>query len=133
MDRHQEETLVRKEREGRGGRRFRLFLLLSSHAVTADLGISDLTKAAEFFCSDGIIVTGSETGSPADGEDVTEAREATQLPLVIGSGVTEANMKEYHGKADVLIVGSHFKVGGRWHDDVDEDRVRNFMTKHKQV
>ena len=108
-----------------------LLFLFSSHAVTADLSISDLTKAAEFFCSDGIIVTGSETGSPADVKDVTEARKATPLPLIIGSGVTEANMEEYHGKADVLIVGSHFKVGGHWHDNVDEVRVRNFMTKHR--
>lgn len=106
--------------------------LYSSHAVTADLDISSLAKAAEFFHSDGLVVTGTETGSPADMTDIEMVRKVTQLPLIIGSGVTEEDLGKYvRGKVDVLIVGSHFKVGGRWHGDVDEDRVRSFMDQHE--
>lgn len=43
---------------------------ISSHAMTADLKIKDVAKAAEFFLSDGIIVTGSCTGEEADHEDL---------------------------------------------------------------
>lgn len=109
-----------------------IFNNFSSHAVTADLDVADLAKAAEFFHSDGLVVTGSETGQPAAVSDVDKVREVTQLPLIIGSGVTEENLSDYRDKADVLIVGSHFKVGGHWHSDVDKERVRNFMTKHKR-
>lgn len=106
-------------------------IFLSSHAVTADLDVADTAKAAEFFHSDGLVVTGCETGQPAAVTDIDRVREVTQLPLIVGSGVTEGNLGDYRGKAHVLIVGSHFKVGGHWHGDVDEDRVRNFMIKHK--
>ena len=97
------------------------------------MSVADTVRAAEFFLSDGIIVTGAETGQPASTCDVDGARGATELPLIIGSGVTEANLHEYRGKADALVVGSHFKVGGRWHGDVAESRVKSFMDKHRQL
>lgn len=99
--------------------------------MTTDLDVADLAKAAEFFHSDGLIVTGRETGHSTDIRDLDKVREVTRLPVIVGSGVTEENLLHYRGKADVLIVGSHFKVGGRWHGDVDEDRVRSFMAKHR--
>lgn len=92
-----------------------------------------MAKAAEFFLSDGLVVTGSETGQPADIGDLDRVREVTRLPLVVGSGVTEANLGQYRGKADAMIVGSHFKVGGRWDGKVDGERVRSFMSKHRQL
>ena len=92
--------------------------------------MADLAKAAEFFDSDGLVVTGNETGQPASLEDVDNVRDVTHLPLIVGSGVTDTNLRDYQGKADVMIVGSHFKVGGHWHGDVDQARVRNFMAKH---
>lgn len=105
----------------------------SSHAVTADLCISEVARAAEFFCSDGIIITGTETGQPVDTQALAVVRKTTQLPLIIGSGVTDDNLGDYYpGKADVLIVGSHFKVGGHWRGDVEVERVQRFMAKHKQ-
>lgn len=48
-----------------------LFLLLhSSHAITSDLSVSEVARAAEFFGSDGTIVTGTETGSPVEKRDL---------------------------------------------------------------
>lgn len=112
---------------------FVCLFLFSSHAVTSDLSIADVAKAAAFFCSDGLVVTGAETGSPAADQDIADVRGAAppQLPVIVGSGVTEGSVGRYLGKADALIVGSHFKVKGHWHGDVDEERVRNFMTKHR--
>lgn len=40
--------------------------LTSSHAVTADVSLSETVKAAEFFLADGIILTGTATGDPAN-------------------------------------------------------------------
>lgn len=105
----------------------------SSHVVTSDLRISEVARAAEFFCSDGLIVTGAETAIPADLKEVEEVREATTLPLILGSGVTRDNLEDYYGRVDAMIVGSRFKVGGRWHGDVDEKCVQEFMSKHRTM
>lgn len=84
----------------------------SSHAVTADVSIEETAKAAEFFLADGVIVTGSSTGSAAQVRDLEGVLASTNLPVMVGSGVTNDNVAEYR-QAHALIVGSHFKRGGR--------------------
>jgi predicted TIM-barrel enzyme len=39
-------------------------------------------------------------------DDVYTARENTDLPIPIGSGITEMNIAKYWDLADALIVGS---------------------------
>lgn len=38
----------------------------SSHALTSDVSIEETAHAAEFFLSDGLIITGTATGVQAD-------------------------------------------------------------------
>ena len=96
--------------------------------MTSDIDISDVAKAAEFFLSDGVIVTGRSTGCPADENEIAQVRAATSLPVLIGSGVTSENVVRYSA-ADAVIVGSEFKEGGRWYNGVDRDRVLTFINK----
>ncbi|HEX4900575.1 MAG TPA: BtpA/SgcQ family protein, partial [Pyrinomonadaceae bacterium] len=42
----------------------------SAHAITADVDIVETAKAAEFFSTDGVVVSGPATGRPADPEEV---------------------------------------------------------------
>lgn len=42
----------------------------SSHALTSDVSIEETAKAAEFFLSDGLIVTGIATGTQADPQEL---------------------------------------------------------------
>jgi membrane complex biogenesis BtpA family protein len=101
----------------------------SSHAVTADISIAETAHAAQFFRSDGVIVTGTETGVPAVIEEVTAVKSAVDIPVLIGSGVTIDNVNEYLPHADALIVGSYFKKDGLWENEVDYERVAAFMEK----
>lgn len=101
----------------------------SSHAVTADISIAETARAAQFFRSNGVIVTGTETGVPAVIEEVTAVRTAVKIPVLIGSGVTIDNVDQYLPYADALIVGSYFKKDGYWANDVDYDRTAAFMQK----
>lgn len=39
-------------------------VLASSHAITSDVSVLETMKAAEFFQSDGVILTGGATGWP---------------------------------------------------------------------
>ncbi|MDO9576710.1 MAG: BtpA/SgcQ family protein [Candidatus Cloacimonadales bacterium] len=105
----------------------------SSHAITSDLSISDFAKAAEFFLSDSIIITGKSTAEKADIADLIEAKESTKLPVLIGSGITAENISEYWNYADGFIVGSHFKEEGKWQNGVSKERITKFVVKVKNL
>ena len=45
-------------------------LCFSAHAITDDVSIADTAKAAEFFMSDGVVLTGGATGEPASTEEL---------------------------------------------------------------
>lgn len=98
----------------------------ASHALTTDLSVADAARSAEFFGADAIIITGVFTGSPADPADVKAVREAVTIPVLIGSGVTPAQIANLASCADALIVGSAIKHGGVWSNPVDTDRCREF-------
>ncbi|XP_045463411.1 uncharacterized protein F13E9.13, mitochondrial [Harmonia axyridis] len=104
----------------------------SSHAVTADVSLVETAKAAEFFLSDGVILTGSSTGSPADTNDLQELRRHLNLPILVGSGVTATNLKSYK-EADAFIVGSHFKRDGIWYNELHEERIKRFMEESSKL
>jgi membrane complex biogenesis BtpA family protein len=102
----------------------------SSHSITADLSLLDTAEAAKFFKSDGIILTGKSTGDKTDLNDVkmlASNRHKLCMPLLIGSGVTRDNIKDYIGLTDALILGSYFKVNGNWDDDLSGDKIRDLM------
>ena len=42
----------------------------SSHALTADVDLAETARAAEFFLADGVVVSGTTTGHPAEPSDV---------------------------------------------------------------
>ncbi len=94
-----------------------------SHALSADLSVADFARAAEFFLSDGLIVTGTETGQPASPEDLSSLQGQTRLPVLIGSGITAGNLPEYFSLADGFIVGSYLKKDGKWFNAPDAKRV----------
>jgi membrane complex biogenesis BtpA family protein len=99
----------------------------SSHAITADVGIGETAHAVEFMRGDAVIVTGAVTGDAPRGEDVSEVKRTTHLPVLLGSGVTAANVAAFLPHADGFIVGSEFKRGGHWSGPVEAKRVRRFM------
>jgi membrane complex biogenesis BtpA family protein len=105
----------------------------SSHALTADVSLAETVKTAEYFLSDGIIITGSSTGEAALIDDVKIAGNSTNLPVLIGSGITADNLETYWPYADAFIIGSSLKIEGNWKNPVDRDRVSALMTKVKEI
>lgn len=100
----------------------------ASHAITADISIADAAHSAEFFGSDGLIVTGSFTGSPTDPSDVAAVRAASALPVLVGSGVTPPQLPALFSHAHAAIVGSYIKHDGLWSNPVDPDRCRALVS-----
>lgn len=95
----------------------------ASHAITADLDLAEVAEAAVFFGADGLIVTGAATGRPTSVADVRQVREACDLPVLVGSGVTPDSATSLLAYADALIVGSWVKRGGSWKNPVDAGRA----------
>lgn len=105
----------------------------SSHAITSDVSIAETAHAAEFFLSDGVIVTGVSTGTEADLEEVKQVKKAVKIPTLIGSGITDTNLKDYWEHADIFIVGSYIKKGGYWKNELDEERIWKLMKEFERL
>ena len=93
----------------------------SAHAVTADVDLAETARAAELFLADGLVVTGAATGRSADPAEVRAVAEATDLPVLVGSGITAENLHRF-ADADAFIVGSSVKADGVWSGAIDAGR-----------
>ena len=104
-----------------------------AHAIVADRGIPELTRDAEFFDADVVIVTGQRTGDSAKMEEIAAVKGATALPVVVGSGVDADNIADILSACDGVIVASSVKRDGVWWNEVDPDRLALFMDRARSA
>jgi len=104
-----------------------------AHAIVADRGIPELTRDAEFFDADVVIVTGQRTGDSAKMEEIAAVKGATALPVVVGSGVDADNIADILSACDGVIVASSLKRDGVWWNEVDPDRLALFMDRARSA
>ena len=65
--------------------------------------------------ADAVIVSGPRSPVPPSFERVKKVRAAIKQPVLIGSGIGLANIRQVYHKSDGLIIGEpDFKVGGVW-------------------
>jgi len=105
----------------------------ASHALTADLKLSEVARGMALHRADGIIVTGDHTGLPPKIDDLQTVRASSQLPLLVGSGVTADNIRDLFLLADGFIVGSTLKEDGAWDAPVCEARVDAVVAAAEQA
>jgi len=80
--------------------------------------------ALERGLADALIVSGQGTGLAADVADLQAVRAASpSVKILLGSGATLKNVREYLAPADGFIVGTSLKRGGRISNPVDPKRV----------
>jgi membrane complex biogenesis BtpA family protein len=104
----------------------------AAHAITADVDIAETAKAAEFFSVDGVIVSGTATGEPAEPNEVAAVADAVSVPTLVGSGVTAENIRTFVS-ADAFIVGSSIKKEGRWSNVIDPERARELVEAFRRA
>ena len=74
--------------------------------------------------ADALIVSGAGTGMAADIRDVKRVRKACPTAkILLGSGITLANAREFLRVADGVIVGSSLKRDGKLANPVDPKHV----------
>jgi membrane complex biogenesis BtpA family protein len=83
--------------------------------------------------ADAIIVTGKQTGGEANPDDIKKVKENTTLPVLIGSGITAQNLKEFFSLADGFIVGSFFKKDGIADNGIEEHRVQKLSSTYQSL
>ena len=105
----------------------------SSHAITSDVNIAETAHAAEFFLSDGVIVTGESTGKEPNLEEVKAVKKSVKGPVLIGSGITNENLKNFFDYSDIFIVGSYIKKDGYWKNELDETRISKLMKEFERL
>jgi len=136
MDRADAGPLLRYRRE-LGAERIRILADVkkkhASHTLTVDLEADEVAQAAAFFGADGVVVTGSVTGRPADVLELRQVTAAVEVPVAIGSGLTAENLPEYWPWADLFIVGSFIKHDGRWDQPPDRQRVRRMVKAAREL
>lgn len=128
---------VLRRRRGLGVEHIRVFGDIKkkhcAHALTADLDLSEHARQAEFFLTDGHIVTGPRTGAEPQVDDLKAVRRVAAKPVWIGSGMTPENLARLFPCADGFIVGSTFREGGAFRGRLDPDRLARFMTAFRDL
>ena len=105
----------------------------SAHAITADVSLGETAETVEFMGADCVIVTGSATGQAPKVADVQEAKSHCHLPVFLGSGISEGNIKQFYTEADGFIIGSSFKIDGLWSNTIDPGRVTQFLAAQRNL
>lgn len=109
-------------------------LIFADHMVkhAAPLADVDEAQAAKDLqmrgLADAIIVSGRETGAEPDAARFASVREAVDAPLLVGSGLTEANAASF-AAADGAIAGTSVKRDGR----VDAARVARLVAAFRDA
>ena len=104
-----------------------------AHAITADRSIPEQATDAEWFDADVLIATGTRTGSPTTRSEVDNVQAGTNLPVIVGSGLSPDQVPSLLGTADGAIVGQWLKVDGLWWNPVDPGRVERLMQAVSEV
>ncbi|HYS53877.1 MAG TPA: BtpA/SgcQ family protein [Thermoanaerobaculia bacterium] len=113
-------------------------MIFADHMVkhAAPIGLVDAVQMArdlrERGMADAVIITGRETGAPADVARLMQTRAAIEAPILIGSGLTSENAGAY-ADADGAIVGTSVKRDGNVELPVDPVRVERVVRAFKQL
>ncbi len=80
--------------------------------------------------ADGLIVSGHSTGQATSAAEVGEVQSlADNVPVFVGSGVSEDNLADFPPAVAGFIVGTAFKHDGRPANPVDKNRVQSFAER----
>ena len=105
------------------------------HSAPLGAGVAledEVDDVLERGLASGLVVSGAGTGKATDVKKVARVRAAApDAPLFIGSGVTADSIYDFLPHVSGVIVGTHFKIGGKVSAAVDVERVQKLMAQVK--
>lgn len=91
---------------------------------------AEAEDAVERGLADALIVSGRATGKATSLADVRAVNDlGLRVPVYVGSGVTEENVKDVLAVADGIIVGTSLKEDGRTTSPIDRSLCRRLMER----
>lgn len=129
-------TRLLQLRKSMGAEEIKIFAdIHKKHAVMfPGIGLETHAEWTDFFMADALIVTGTMTGSPPSAEDLRRVKQhVPQRPLLVGSGLTPENARDFFEFADGAIVGTYFKEKGVTQNPVDGSRVKKLMKVVREI
>ncbi len=106
---------------------------LGAHAITADRSLAEQARDVAWFDADALIVTGTRLGDAPVDDDLKTVRQATTLPVIVGSGVRVDNLEDVFQHADAVIIGSSIKQNGAWHQPMDETVLHAIRAERDRI
>ncbi|MED4583267.1 BtpA/SgcQ family protein [Brevibacillus choshinensis] len=99
----------------------------------ADRDIENVAKSTVFNNRpDALCVSGLTAGTETDSQILKRVKEAVPETVVLANtGVRMQNLEQQLSIADGAVVGTTFKLDGKFENHVDQERVRAFMEKVK--
>lgn len=100
-----------------------------SDVYLAERDIQKITKSIVFHCfPDGLCVSGSSAGSETDDDILRKVKMVSgTVPVFCNTGCTAQNVIQKISASDGVCVGTAFKQDGKFQNQVDPQRVVEFM------
>ena len=98
-----------------------------SHAIVSDRSVAEQARDVAFFNADVVIATGTRTGHQTSVEEIQEIKKGSNLPTIVGSGLTAENAKEILTVADGAIGGVSLKDSVNMSGNTDINKVKHLM------
>jgi len=95
--------------------------------------VADRAASAAYLGVDALLISGPAAGVDASMTDLTEAKEAVDIPVLANTGVKHETIDEVLSVADGAIVGTSLKVDGYTWNPVDPERVVDMMRRVREV
>lgn len=95
--------------------------------------VADIARSTVFnHRPDALCVSGLVAGMQTDASTLRKVKDAVaETPVFANTGVRLENVEEQLSIADGAVVGTTFKVDGKFDNHIDQERVRAFMDKVK--
>ena len=94
-----------------------------------DRDVADIARSTVFNARpDGLCVSGLTAGAETDTQVLQRVKQAAgETPVFVNTGVTSANVREQLAIADGAVVGTFFKVDGKFENPSDRERAAALM------
>ncbi len=121
--------LRRKHDLGLDNLRMLYFLNSESDEYLAHRELPAIARSIIFTCKpDALCISGANAGLEANSSWIADVRAVTNgVPVFCNTGCSAENIRQKLAISDGACVGTAFKVGGKFDNLVDGERVRQFM------
>lgn len=105
-------------------------VLPEAAAYLGGRSLDDITRSTIFNTQpDGVVVSGLTAGAPTEDTDLKLVKaNAGSVPVFVNTGMRAESAAKQLAIADGAIVGTAFKVDGRFENGVDQARVKDLMS-----